>query len=130
MKNMLRQFHYEFMAEGFTNKDILCTFVSYFPLLVKNTREIISIKQYVNLRNVIYSFNIEVKMILLLHEILIHLSYRYLNILTGGEINNISLKVSKNSKNNDNNNEIQIDTNSSKYDGGSFFRNFVQLNNI
>ena len=116
MKNMLRQFHYEF--------------VSYFPLLVKNSGEIISIKQYVNLRNVIYSFNIEVKMILLLHEILIHLSYRYLNILTGGEINNISLKVSTNSKNNDNNNEIQIDTNSFKYDGGSFFRNFVQLKNI
>lgn len=64
-------------------------------------------------------------MILLLHEILIHLSYRYLNILTGGEINNISLKVSTNSKNNDNNNEIQIDTNSFKYDGGSFFEEIL-----
>lgn len=116
---------YEFMAEGFTNKDFLCTFVSYFPFLVQNTGEITSEEQYDTLRNIIYAFNIEAKMILLLHEVLIHLGYGYLNKLTEGEISNISPKATKHSKNNNSNNEFEIDTNSSEYDGGSFFEEIL-----
>ena len=101
------------MSKGYTNRNFVCIFVSYFPFLVQHTAEITTTEQYEILRNVIYSFNIGAKMIFLLHEILIHLSYAYLDKLTGGEIKKFSKKTSKNSKNNDDINEIGNDKNGS-----------------
>lgn len=139
---------FQFFAEGFTNKDFVCSFISYFPFLVENHGPIKNLEQYYNLANINFYFNLTGKFILLLHEILIHLAYGYLEIMTGREILNSSPKSSKKSKidekenNEDTNkkntvidpnlkeiNKIESnskdinenDVNGPKFDGGSFF---------
>ena len=104
---------YEKFAQGYTDKDILISFISYFPTMIKNFGEINTKEEYDNIINVYYLFNICSKFIITLHEILIHLCYGYLSYLTDGEINSISPKQSKTNK--------LIN----ESDGGYFFENIL-----
>lgn len=86
---------YDFIADGYSDKDLIVSFISYYPSVIEDFGIINTKEQYQNLQNVIYLFNIFYKFICSLHEILIHLCYRYLCYLTGGKIENESPKSSK-----------------------------------
>jgi len=86
---------YDFIADCYSDKDLIVSFISYYPSVIEDFGIINTKEQYLNLQNVIYLFNIFYKFICSLHEILIHLCYGYLCYLTGGKIKNKSPKSSK-----------------------------------
>ena len=86
---------YDFIADCYSDKDLIVSFISYYPSVIEDFGIINTKEQYLNLQNVIYLFNIFYKFICSLHEILIHLCYGYLCYLTGGKIENKSPKSSK-----------------------------------
>ena len=85
----------DLLADGYTDKDLIVSFISYYPSVIEDFGIINTKEQYQNLKNVVYLFNIFYKFICSLHEILIHLCYGYLWYITGGKIENKSPKSSK-----------------------------------
>ena len=85
-------------SQGYTDKDVLISFITYFPTLIKNFGEINTKEGYDNIINVYFLYDVCSKFIITLHEILIHLCYGYLYYLTEGEINSVSPKQSKKNK--------------------------------
>lgn len=86
---------YDLLADGYTDKDIIVSFISYYPSVVEDLGMINTKEQYENLKNVAFLFNIFYKFICSLHEILIHLCYGYLCYVTKGKIDGKSPKSSK-----------------------------------
>ena len=89
---------YDKFAQAYTDKDLLVSFISYFPTLI-NFDDLIDTKEkYINRKNVFFMFNVCEKFIVTLHEIIIHLSFGYLSYLTDGKIESKSPKDSKKNK--------------------------------
>ena len=59
---------FDFGPIGYTNKDILIYLIIGIPLLLENYK-INNIKEYNNIKNIIFLFNVGMKFIILLHEI-------------------------------------------------------------
>ena len=78
---------FEFAGTGHTNKDILISCISGFPFLINRYKAPKSKMEYRALKGIIILFNIGLKMISLLHELIIYLN-AYLNYLSEGKIIN------------------------------------------
>ena len=89
---------YDKFAQAYTDKDLLVSFISYFPTLINFNDLIDTEEKYINRKNVFFMFNVCEKFIVTLHEIIIHLSFGYLSYLTDGKIKSISPKNSKKNK--------------------------------
>ena len=72
---------YEFAGSGYTNKDLLISFITGFPLTIKGFGIIKTYEEYKELENEIVFFNVGIKMITILHEFIIHLFFGYLNFI-------------------------------------------------
>ena len=94
---------FEFIILGFTNKDILVSFIIGKPILL-NRFSIKNEKEYNNLKNLIFLFNVGIKLIIFINEFVIHLLYGYIYYVSE---NKISFEYPKGNKSND--------------DGGLFF---------
>ena len=100
--------------EGYTNKDFLVSVITSNPFFVTNYGKIKNNEDYNNLKNVIFIFNIAIKLLICLHEVIIHLAYGYLFYLSEGKIESKSPKLQ--AKNKDFNY-----ANNPCVDGGSYF---------
>ena len=109
---------YYLIGDGYTDKDIVISFITYFPIIIKNFGIIKTKEQYENIKNVFFLFDVCYKFITSLHEILIHLCYGYINYITEGKIGSKSPKSSKNK--NKLSNETQI-----YEDGGKYFEELL-----
>ena len=89
---------YDKLAQAYTDKDLLVSFISYFPTLINFNDPIDTMEKYINIKNVFFMFNVCEKFIVTLHEIIIHLSFGYLSYLTDGKIESKSPKDSKKNK--------------------------------
>ena len=89
---------YDKFAQAYTDKDLLVSFISYFPTLINFNDPIDTMEKYINIKNVFFMFNVCEKFIVTLHEIIIHLSFGYLSYLTDGKIESKSPKDSKKNK--------------------------------
>ena len=89
---------YDKFAQAYTDKDLLVSFISYFPTLINFNDPIDTMEKYINIKNVFFMFNVCEKFIVTLHEIIIHLSFGYLSYLTDGKIESKSPKESKKNK--------------------------------
>ncbi len=89
---------YDMIADGYTDKSIIVSLISYYPLIIKDYGIISTKEQYENLKYVSFLFDVCYKFIVSLHEIIIHLCYGYINYITDGKVENISPKSSKNKK--------------------------------
>ena len=89
---------YDKFAQAYTDKDLLVSFISYFPTLINFDDPIDTMEKYINIKNVFFMFNVCEKFIVTLHEIIIHLSFGYLSYLTDGKIESKSPKESKKNK--------------------------------
>ena len=89
---------YDKLAQAYTDKDLLVSFISYFPTLINFDDPIDTMEKYINIKNVFFMFNVCEKFIVTLHEIIIHLSFGYLSYLTDGKIESKSPKESKKNK--------------------------------
>ena len=83
---------FEFAGSGYTNKDILISFVSGFPFKIYGYRAPKNIKEYNVLKGIIILFNTGMKLITTLHELIIHLCLGYLNYISEGKISDKSPK--------------------------------------
>ena len=92
---------FNLISEGYTDKDCLISFISYFPIIIEEYGDINTLAQYNNIIKVFLYFDICNKFIVCLHEIIIHLSYGYLNYVTEGKINSKSPKESKKTNDSD-----------------------------
>ena len=101
---------FEFAGSGYTNKDILISFVSGFPFMVYDFDIPVKSEEYDILKVVIIIFNITMKLITTLHEFIIHFLFGYLNYLSDGKISYESPK-----------NDKKIELN----DGGLYFENIL-----
>ena len=106
---------YNGYIEGYTNKIFMISGISGFPFLISEYRNIHNKKEYINLLNATIIFNIGIKLIICLHEILIHLSYGYLFQITDGKISHQSPKSRKS----------YIGSNNPYMDGGSYFEELL-----
>ena len=77
---------FEFAGSGYTSKDILITCISGFPFKILRYNVPKNIKEYKKLKGIIFLFNAGMKMIAILHELISHLSFGYLNYVTGRKI--------------------------------------------
>ena len=107
---------YDLIADGYTDKDIVISFISYFPIIIENYGLINNKKQYENIKNVFFLFDVCYKFISSLHEIIIHLCYGYIYYITEGKIGCKSPKSSKNKLVKD---EIDLE------DGGDFLEDLL-----
>jgi len=89
---------YDKFAQAYTDKDLLVSFISYFPTLINFNDPIDTMEKYINIKNIFFMFNVCEKFIVTLHEIIIHLSFGYLSYLTDGKIESKSPKDSKKNK--------------------------------
>ena len=89
---------YDNFAQAYTDKDLLVSFISYFPTLINFNDPIDTMEKYINIKNVFFMFNVCEKFIVTLHEIIIRLSFGYLSYLTDGKIESKSPKDSKKNK--------------------------------
>ena len=105
---------FSLIGEGYTDKDCIISFISYFPIIIEEYGDIDTLEQYNNIIIVFYYFEICYKFIVCLHEIIIHLSYGYLNYITEGKIYSKSPKDSKKCKDSD-----------EHKDGGSYFEKLL-----
>jgi len=78
---------------GYTNKDIMVSFINSIPRITKNI-EIIKERDINNITNICLLFAIAEKFITVLHEFIIHLTYSYLNFITKKKIDASSKKGS------------------------------------
>jgi hypothetical protein len=101
---------FEFAGSGYTNKDILISFVSGFPFMVYKINIPDTSEEYDTLKAIIVIFNIAMKMITTLHEFIVHFLFGYLNYLSEGIISYESPKKDK---------KIELN------DGGLYFENIL-----
>ena len=101
---------FEFSGIGYTNKDFLVFCVTGFPCNIYQYETPTNIDDYNILKGVIILFNIAMKLITTLHEMIIHLFFGYLNYISEGEISHESPRK---------NNKI------STKDGGLFFEQIL-----
>lgn len=106
---------YNKALEGFTNKDFMISGISGLPFIISSYGKIKSKEEYNNLKNVLVIINIAIKLLVCLHEILIHLAYGYLFHISDGEILPESPKSNK----------IYYYSNSPADDGGSYFEELL-----
>ena len=92
---------FEFSGSGYTNKDILLSCVTGFPIMIYRYNTSESLKEYKNLKGIIILFNIGMKMVTTLHELIIHLSFGYLNYISEGKISYESPKKGNKNLNED-----------------------------
>ena len=78
---------------GFTNKDIMITFINSIPEIAKNIK-ISKENEIENVTNICLLFTIAVKFITAINEFIIHLTYGYLNYVTKKKIGVDSKKES------------------------------------
>ena len=83
---------FEFAGSGYTNKDFLISCISGFPFKIYGYETPKSEKEYKILKGIIILFNVGMKMITTLHELIIHLSFAYLNYISDGKISHESPK--------------------------------------
>ena len=83
---------FEFAGSGYTNKDILISCISGFPFKIFRYQKPKSEKEYKTLKGIIILFNVGMKMIATLHELIIHLCFAYLNYISEGKISHESPK--------------------------------------
>ena len=100
---------YDMIGDGYTDKDIIVSFISYYSPIIEDFGIIHTKEQYENLKHVSFLFDVCYKFIVALHEILIHLCFGYLSYITEGKVDNKSPKSSK-SKSDEN-----------KYDDGGIY---------
>lgn len=105
---------FSLIGEGYTDKDCIVSFISYFPIIIEEYGDIDTLEKYNNIIIVFFYFEICYKFIVCLHEVIIHLSYGYLNYVTEGKIQSKSPKASKKSQNSD-----------EHKDGGSYFEKLL-----
>ena len=101
---------FEFAGSGYTNKDILISFVSGFPFMVYKFDIPVTSEEYNTLKAIIVIFNIAMKMVTTLYEFIVHFLFGYLNYLSDGLISYESPKKDK-----------KIEFN----DGGLYFENIL-----
>ena len=77
---------FDFAGSGYTNKDLLISCISGLPFKIYNYNAPNSLEEYKNLKGIIILFNVGMKTITTLHELIIHLCFGYLNYLTEGKI--------------------------------------------
>ena len=106
---------YNKVLEGYTNKDFLVSGITGFPFIITGYEKIDNEEKYNNLKNIAFIFNLSMKLLICLHEIIIHLGYGYLNIISGR-------KIFPESPKSDNNYSYM---NSPKNDGGSYFEELL-----
>ena len=106
---------YNKILEGYTNKDFLVSGITGFPFIITGYEKIDNEEKYNNLKNIAFIFNLSMKLLICLHEIIIHLGYGYLNIISGR-------KIFPESPKSDNNYSYM---NSPKNDGGSYFEELL-----
>ena len=106
---------YNKVLEGFTNKDFLISGISGFPFIISNYGKIVNIEEYNNLKNVSFIFNVAIKLLICMHEILIHLAYGYLFHISYGKISPDSHESNK----------ADRISNSPSNDGGLFFEELL-----
>ena len=87
---------FEFSGTGYTNKDLLVFCVTGFPCMINEYATPKKNEDYNLLKGIIILFNISMKLITILHEMIIHLCFGYLHYITEGKISQESPK--KNSK--------------------------------
>lgn len=102
---------YDPITQGYTDKDLLISFITYYPIIIEEFGFIVNQEQYNNIKNVFFLFDVCYKFIICLHEIIIHLVSGYLNYVSEGKITSKSPRSSKNSK------SLKDDYD----DGGNFF---------
>ena len=78
---------------GYTNKDIMVSFINSIPKITNNIK-IIKKKDINNITNICFLFAIAEKFVTVLHEFIIHLTYSYLNFVSKKKINSSSKKES------------------------------------
>ena len=83
---------FDFAGSGYTNKDLLVSFISGLPFLIYRYDVPKTLEEYENLKGVVFLFNVGMKTITTLHELIIHLCFGYLNYLTEGKISHESPK--------------------------------------
>ena len=103
------------VLEGYTNKDFLVSGISGFPFIITGYEKIETEEEYNNIKNLAFIFNISMKLLICLHEIIIHLGYGYLFIISDGKIFPESPKSDKN----------YSYLNIPKDDGGSYFEELL-----
>ena len=101
---------FEFAGSGYTNKDILVSCVSGFPFIIYNYKIPKSKEDYELLKGIFILFNVAMKLITSVHEIIIHLFFSYLNYVSEGKIDSHSPKKAI---------KVQSD------DGGFLFENIL-----
>jgi len=106
---------YNKVLEGYSNKDFLISGISGFPFIISGYGKINTLNEYNNLKNLAFIFNISMKLLICLHEILIHLAYGYLFHVSDGKISPKSPKSQKE----------YMYSNSPKDDGGSYFEELL-----
>ena len=77
---------FEFSGIGYTNKDLLVFCVTGFPCKIYKYQIPKNKEEYNILKGIIFLFNIAMKLITTLHEMIIHLFFGYLNYLSDGKI--------------------------------------------
>ena len=77
---------FEFAGSGYTNKDILVSCISGLPFIIHRYNVAQTKKEYTQLRSLIVLFNIGMKFITTVHELIIHLCFACLNYITEGKI--------------------------------------------
>ena len=84
--------------EGYTNKDFLVSVITSTPFFVTDYGKIKNNEDYNNLKNVIFIFNIAIKLLICMHEVIINLAYGYLFYLSEGKIESKSPKLQAKNK--------------------------------
>ena len=92
---------FEFAGSGYTNKDILVSCVSGLPFIIYNYEIPQSKEDYEILKGIFILFNVAMKLIAAVHEIIIHLFFSYLNYVSEGKIESYSPKKAIKVKNDD-----------------------------
>ena len=92
---------FEFGASGYTNKDILVSCISGFPFVVYGYDIPETLEDYELLKGLVILFNVAMKLITSLHEIIIHFMFGYLTYVSEGEILSHSPKKLDKMKNDD-----------------------------
>ena len=66
---------FDFAGSGYTNKDLLVSFISGLPFLIYRYDVPKTLEEYENLKGVVFLFNVGMKTITTLHELIIHLCF-------------------------------------------------------
>ena len=77
---------FDFAGSGYTNKDLLVSCISGLPFMIYGYDIPTTFEEYKNLKGIVILFNVGMKTITTLHELINHLCFGYLNYLTEGKI--------------------------------------------